>query len=269
MIVHEPDVLDVHPDVGEPSRRPVVAGVAAGLWALLVGVALVTCLVMLAWSVSPNSQGESAAAWRAAGNVWLGAHHVPLEIGGHPLTLLPLGALLLGLLLNRRGGRWAARLLPSPTPREAASIAAAATLVYGAGGMGLAWLSSSPGTGARLLPAFVWTGAVALVGTTWGMAREAGLLGWARCAGLGRGVADGGRRAGRGRRPARGGGRAGHREPGAPRGRRRAGVGRPRCRTRGRVRPHRARGAQPPHAGRLGDGRGGRAGLRIWDRPTG
>ena len=180
MSVRDPEVLDVEADAPEQSRRPIVAGVAAGLWALLVGVALVTCLVMLAWAVSPNSAGDSAAAWRAAGSVWLGAHQVPLEIGDRSLTLLPLGALLLGLLLTRRGGRWAGRLLPGTTPGEAVGIVTACALVYGAGGAGVAWLAAGPGTGASPPKAFLWTGMVALVGATWGIAREAELVAWSR-----------------------------------------------------------------------------------------
>ncbi len=180
MSVHDPELLDVEVDAPEQSRRPVVAGVAAGLWSLLVGVALVTCLVMLAWAVSPNSAGDSASAWRAAGSVWLGAHQVPLEIGDRSLTLLPLGALLLGLLLARRGGRWAGRLLAGTTPREAVAIVISCALVYGAGGAGVAWLAAGPGTGASPPTAFLWTGVVALVGATWGIAREADLVAWAR-----------------------------------------------------------------------------------------
>ena len=180
MSVRDPEVLDVEADAPEQSRRPIVAGVAAGIWALLVGVALVTCLVMLAWAVSPNSAGDSAAAWRAAGSVWLGAHQVPLEIGERSLTLLPLGALLLGLLLTRRGGRWAGRLLPSTTPGEAMGIVTACALIYGAGGAGVAWLAAGPGTGASPPKAFLWTGMVALVGVTWGIAREAELAAWSR-----------------------------------------------------------------------------------------
>ena len=176
MSVRDPEVLDVDVDAAEQSRRPVVAGAAAGLWALLVGVALVTCLVMLAWALSPNSAGDSAAAWRAAGSVWLGAHQVPLEIGDRTLTLLPLGALLLGLLLARRAGRWAGRLLAGTTPREAVAVVVSCALVYGAGGAGVAWLAAGPGTGASPPVAFVWTGAVALVGATWGIAREAELV---------------------------------------------------------------------------------------------
>jgi hypothetical protein len=177
--VHEPLERDVDEDT-EPSRRPVVAGVAAGLWALLVGVALVTCVVMAVWAVSPNSAGDSAAAWRAAGSVWLGAHQVPLEIGDRELTLLPLGALFLGLLLTRRGGRWAGRLLAEATPREAATIVVSCAIVYAAGGAGVAWLATGPGTGASPPVAFLWTGAVALVGATWGIARSAELAGLAR-----------------------------------------------------------------------------------------
>ncbi len=180
MSVHEPEVLEVDLDDPEPSRRPVVAGAAAGLWSLLVGVALVTCLVMLAWAVSPNSAGDSAAAWRAAGSVWLGAHQVPLEIGGRELTLLPLGAVLLGLLLTRRSGRWAGRLLAGTTPGEALGIVVSCAVVYGAGGAGVAWLAAGPGTGASPPSAFLWTGAVALVGTTWGIAHEADLVAWVR-----------------------------------------------------------------------------------------
>ncbi len=176
MSVHEPELLDVDLDGPEQSRRPIVAGVAAGLWSVLVGVALVTCLVMLAWAVSPNSAGDSAAAWRAAGSVWLGAHQVPLDIGGRELTLLPLGALLLGLLLTRRSGRWAGRLLAGTTPGEAVGVVISCALVYGAGGAGVAWLAAGPGTGASPPSAFLWTGMVALAGATWGIAREAELV---------------------------------------------------------------------------------------------
>ena len=175
MSVSDPEVRDVDAGPQEQSRRPIVAGVAAGLWALLVGVAIVTCLVMLAWAVSPNSAGDGAAAWRATGSVWLGAHQVPLLVGDRELTLLPLGALLLGLLLTRRSGRWAGHLLTDPTPAETAGIVTACALVYGAGGAGVAWLSAGYGTRASPVTALLWTGAVALVGVTWGIATEAGL----------------------------------------------------------------------------------------------
>jgi hypothetical protein len=173
--VSDPEVRDVDAGAQEQSRYPVVAGAAAGLWALLVGVGLVTCLVMLAWAVSPNSAGDGAAAWRAAGSVWLGAHQVPMLVGGRELTLLPLGALVLGLLLTRRSGRWAGQLLDDPTPAETVGIITACVAVYGTGGAGVAWLSAGDGTRASPVTALMWTGAVALVGVTWGVAAQAGL----------------------------------------------------------------------------------------------
>ncbi len=131
---------------------------------------------MLAWAVSPDPVGDSAAAWRAAGMTWFGAHLVPMELGGRSLTLLPLGGLVLGLLLNRRGGRWAGRLLVDPTPQETAGIVTAAATVYGLGGAGLAWLAGTPGSAASPAAALLWTGAVAMVGTAWGIAGAAGLV---------------------------------------------------------------------------------------------
>lgn len=176
MSVQGPESLHVDSARRETSRRPGVAGAAAGVWSLLVGVALVSCLVLLAWAVSPNSAGDSAAAWRAAAYTWLGSHLVPLEFGGRELSLQPLGALLLGLLLTRRAGRWAGRLLPATSPGEVGVIVAACALVYGAGGAGLAWLSAVGSTGADPLQAFLWTAAVAGIGVTWGIAREADLI---------------------------------------------------------------------------------------------
>ncbi len=176
MSVSQDAVAGPGPAAPAADRRPFVAGAAAGLWALLVGVALITSVVMLVWALSPNSAGDSAAAWRAAATTWLGAHVVPLHIGGHLVTLLPLGGAAIGLLLTRHGGRWATRLLPAPTPSESASIVGACALVYGAGGAGVAWLSSGSATRANPLQALVVTGLVAAVGVTWGIAREAELV---------------------------------------------------------------------------------------------
>nr|MCU0283082.1 DUF6350 family protein [Candidatus Nanopelagicales bacterium] len=175
--VDDPSAAAPHdPPAAPASRRPLVAGAIAGAWSLLVGIAVVTCLVMLTWAVSPWSAGDAAAAWRAAGLTWLGAHQVPLQVGGDPLTLLPLGGLLLGLLLARRAGAWAGRLLPDPSPAEVARVAVGAALLYGAGGAAIAWLSAAEGAYAVPARAALGSGLVAVVGVLWGIGPEAGLL---------------------------------------------------------------------------------------------
>ena len=158
------------------SRRPVVAGVAAAIWSLLVGVGVVTCLVMVAWALAPNATGDAAAAWSASGLTWLGAHQVPLVIGSARVTLLPLGALALGLLLTRRGGRWAGRLLARPSGHEVVTIVGSGAGTYALGGAMVAWLSARHGAEASPLVAMGVTGLVAAVGLTWGISGEAGLV---------------------------------------------------------------------------------------------
>ncbi len=177
-----PAVVDAPTASAPPSRRPVVAGLAAGLWALLVGIAVVTCVVMVSWAVAPNAAGDAAAAWRASGLVWLAAHLVPLSVGELDVTVLPLGALALGLLLGRRAGRWAGRMLREPTMGEVAGIITAGSLAYGMGGAGIAWLSGSPSAAANPGLAMVGSGLVAAGGLVWGLSSEAGLgqAVWAR-----------------------------------------------------------------------------------------
>lgn len=188
--MHVPEQLDAPEPAGElpdpaevlATRRPMVAGGLAGAWALLVGVALVTCVVMLTWAVSPNSAGDSAAAWRAAGLTWLGAHLVPLELSGRPVSLFPLGGLLIGLLLARRAGAWAARMVPEPSRAELAALVAGSTAIYGTGAAAVAWLSSTPTVGTAPATAFLVTGLVAAAGVLWGCAGPCGLVEGVRAA---------------------------------------------------------------------------------------
>ncbi|MGB8020791.1 MAG: DUF6350 family protein [Candidatus Nanopelagicales bacterium] len=180
MTVLAPEAAESGAGRRAPSRRPLIAGSAAGLWALLVGVTLVTCVVLAAWTLAPNAQGDGAAAWRAAGILWLAAHLVPIGVGSGEVSLLPAGALLLGLLLNRRGGKWAGRLLFQPSPAEMLGIVIGGALTYGAGAAAVAWLSDGGSAGGGPVDALARAALVAAAGMIWGMAPETGLGGGIR-----------------------------------------------------------------------------------------
>ncbi|MGV1003278.1 MAG: DUF6350 family protein [Candidatus Nanopelagicales bacterium] len=158
------------------SRHSAVAGVAAALWALASGLAVLSIIVLLVWVSAPDSAGAAVGAWRAAALVWLGAHLAPMTIGDRSLSLLPLGAVLPPLLLLRMAGRWASRLLPRMRPGEAVSVVLAGAGTYGVGAMVAAWLAGSDGTRMVLWQAGLATGSVAALGLLWGVAEPVGLI---------------------------------------------------------------------------------------------
>ncbi len=155
-----------------------IAGAVGAMWALIVGVGLVLGLVLLTWTVSPNAGGEAAAAVRASGMTWVGIHLVPIQIGESTLSVFPLGALVLGLVLNRRGGRWAARFVASPSHREIAGILLGGMAMYGLGGAGVAWLCSEAGLRASPGSALLHCAVVAGLGIGWGVAVQEGMTRW-------------------------------------------------------------------------------------------
>ena len=162
------------------SRHPFVAGALGATWAFCVGVGLMAVLVMLFWAISPNTVGDSGAAWRAVGLTWLGAQLVPLSVSGLPVTVLPLAAVLPALLLTRRGGGWSARLVANADAHEVRALIGGAAVTYGAAGAVVAWLCSTGTTGAKPAQAFLCTAAVCAAGTLWGVGREIDLVGRVR-----------------------------------------------------------------------------------------
>lgn len=164
------------PATRRTSRYPAVAGAVASLWGLAVGLAVLSLLVLGVWILAPNGQGGAVAAWRGAGLAWLGAHQVPLMISGHPLTLLPLGAVIPALLILRRAGQWAGRIVPHPSVSEGLGIIVGGAVVYGTGAAGVAWLTAAPATYAVAWQAGLITAGIAILGLSFGVGSVAGWL---------------------------------------------------------------------------------------------
>ena len=115
----------------DPVSAGVSAVVSAGMVAL-IGIALSLIVTLGSWALAPHTAetGPDTAAQVAVG-LWLYAHHVPLELGGVSLGLVPLGLLLVPGLLTYAGGRQVARIT---RPQNLADVTRAVipyALVYG------------------------------------------------------------------------------------------------------------------------------------------
>src|SRR4051794_39516407 len=164
-----------------PSRRPsadvLVPGAAAAAWALAAGLVLLGLPVLLAWATDARSGAGAAEATRAVGQIWLVAHGVGLRLPSGPVHLTPLGLTAVPLLLLHRAGRHAARSAEVARGRDAGKLVLAMATPYALLAAVLAALATSATIRPSTLSALLLGFAVAGLGSSSGVFREAGLLG--------------------------------------------------------------------------------------------
>lgn len=115
-----------------PSARrwPLRAGSFAALRVAGIGLLLVGLPVLLGWATDASAGSGAADALRSAGQLWLLAHGVSLELPDGRVGLTPLGLSALPLaLLVRAGGQVAARRRLS-SPRAAVALALSVAVPY-------------------------------------------------------------------------------------------------------------------------------------------
>ena len=90
----------------------VFAGAVSAALVALIGIALGLIATMGSWALAAHSDevGPDEVA-RVSVAMWLYAQHVPLEVGGVRLGLVPLGLMLIPGLLCYAGGRQVARVV--------------------------------------------------------------------------------------------------------------------------------------------------------------
>ena len=158
------------------ATRP-VAAVTAALWAAGVGLLVLGVMLSLAWAVSSRGEDGLTTPLRAAGTLWLVAHHAPVATGTATITLLPLLLLVLPLVLLAKAGRWAARITSTTTVPDSLLVVLTGTATY----VFVAFLVSDvAGIGDAVspqVPVLLWSAAVAIVGLGYGVAQGAGLVG--------------------------------------------------------------------------------------------
>jgi hypothetical protein len=130
-----------------PDGSAAARGLLAGLWAAGLGLLVVAFVVILAWVAAPHPSSRAGGAVRSAGQLWLMAHHVPLDVPGGSIGLAPLGLTVLPAWLlvaaGRRVGRALAGAGRAGGARDRLVALAALTGGYGTAATVLAWAARS------------------------------------------------------------------------------------------------------------------------------
>jgi hypothetical protein len=171
----EEPVGDLEPDVELSRAARVRVLLAAALGPLLTGYIAVAALLALIALTAGRAVFSGTGVLLAAGPGWLAAHQVRLDIGGHPLGLLPVLPTLGVVALAARTASGAAGRLGCRSPREARPVFVAITGAHAVFGLVVALgTQGSPVTSNPLL-------ACAVPGLLAAAASAAGII---RCCGL-------------------------------------------------------------------------------------
>ncbi|SEF31619.1 hypothetical protein SAMN05421837_105828 [Amycolatopsis pretoriensis] len=171
----EEPVGDLGPDVGLTRAARVRVLLAAALGPLVTGYAAVATVLTLVTLTAERTVFSATGVLLAAGPGWLAAHQVRLDLGGHPIGVLPLLPTLGALALAARTASGAATRLGCRSPREALPVFATITLAHALFGLVVALGAQGSPVTANPLVAFAVPGLLAAVAAGAGIAWCCGL----------------------------------------------------------------------------------------------
>lgn len=139
-----------------------LAGVAAGVWAALVGLVVTTLLTLVVWIFAA---GESASntAMRVGADIWLVGHATPFTVGDGTWSLMPWAWIILPSLVLWAAGRWVAHRAAVAHPRTLLTAAGCLAGAYAVVGLLAALFGSLSGGGPMPIKAFLHTGVIAFL----------------------------------------------------------------------------------------------------------
>jgi len=171
----EEPVGDPGPDVELSRAARVRVLLAAALGPLVTGYAAVATVLTLVALTAERTVFSGTGVLLAAGPGWLAAHQVRLDLGVHPLGVLPLLPTLGALALAARTASGAAARLGCRSPREALPVFATITGAHALFGLVIALCAQGSPVTANPLVAFVVPGLLAAVASAAGIAWCCGL----------------------------------------------------------------------------------------------
>jgi uncharacterized protein DUF6350 len=171
----EEPVGDLEPDVVLSRAARVRVLLAAALGPLVTGYAAVATVLTLVALTAPRTVFSGTGVLLAAGPGWLAAHQVRLDLGVHPLGVLPLLPTLGALALAARTASGAAVRLGCRSPREALSVFVTITGAHALFGLVIALCARGSPVTANPLVAFAVPGLLAAAAAAVGVVRCCGL----------------------------------------------------------------------------------------------
>ncbi len=148
---------------------------AAALGPLVTGYAAVATVLALVALTAGRTAFSGTGVLLAAGPGWLAAHQVRLDIGGHPLGMLPLLPTLGVVTLAVRTASGAARRLGCRSFGEAVPVLITITGAHAVFGLVIALCAQGSPVTANPLTAFVVPGLLAAAASAAGITRSCGL----------------------------------------------------------------------------------------------
>ncbi|UJW33448.1 DUF6350 family protein [Saccharothrix sp. AJ9571] len=147
----------------------------AALFPLLTGYTLATGALAAVAGLAPGSGFTVSGALRGGGPAWLATQQVPLSLGGHPLSVLPLLPTFVLLLLVAKLASSAARRLGYTDPAQAIGVIGVVAAAHAFAGVTVAVLCSGTGVDVEPLTAFLLPGALSGAAATAGVLSRCGL----------------------------------------------------------------------------------------------
>jgi hypothetical protein len=129
--------VETVPADGGRRRSTALVGIGVALWTVTLGVAVLICLTLAAWTTAARHDDAIRPAIAVALQAWLLAHRAPLALGSGAggtagsVTLAPLAVTIAFGVLLVRGGRHAVRLSGASGAAGAAGAALAVAVPYG------------------------------------------------------------------------------------------------------------------------------------------
>lgn len=136
--------------------------IASGV-AVLIGLMISFVLIISVWLLAAHGTESTLQVIRAAAVAWQSAHLVPIQIGGIPLSVLPMTFVVVPVVIIWKAMHWALKSAQPTDGRKFWLIALYFSGIYGLLSVLISLLSSTDGLGTSVLQVLLRSTLIALI----------------------------------------------------------------------------------------------------------